>query len=109
MRSRNDGERTDLLVDRVTLSENKVTAEQPRKKGIVCPLFPAIQLPLEEQECLIDRDKFAKIRRVLLRRAEDGFEARRPTRTRKTISASRVSNMEQTRAENKRTLRDQTG
>ena len=41
---------TDLLVDRVALSENEVAAEQPRKKGIVWPFFPTVQLMLEEQE-----------------------------------------------------------
>jgi hypothetical protein len=87
--------KTDLFVNRVTLSENKVAAEQPRKKGILCPLFPAVQLPLEKQECLIDRDKFAEIRRVQLRCAEDGFEARRPAGTRQMISASSVSRMEE--------------
>ena len=40
--------KTDLFVNRVALSENKVAAEQPRKKGIVGPLFPAVQLPLEK-------------------------------------------------------------
>ena len=83
------GEKTDLLVDRVALSEHKVAAEQPREKGIVCPLLPAVQLPLEEQECLIDRDKLTETRRVLLRCAEDGFEACRPAETNKMISASR--------------------
>lgn len=74
---------TDLFVNRVALSENKVAAEQPRKKGIVRPLFPAVQLPLEKHECLIDRDEFAKIRPMQLRRVEDAFEARPPAGTRK--------------------------
>ncbi len=72
------GEKTDLFVDRVALSENDVAAEQPREKGIVWPFFPAVQLPLEEQECLIDRDKLGEIYRVCLRRAENDFEPRRP-------------------------------
>jgi hypothetical protein len=42
--------RTDLFVDRVALSENEVAAEQPRKKRILLPFFPTVQLPLEEQE-----------------------------------------------------------
>lgn len=70
---------TDLFVDRVALSENKVTAEQPRKKGIMWSFLPTVHLPLEEQERFVDRDKFCEIHCVLLCRTEDGFEPRMPT------------------------------
>jgi len=81
------GEKTDLFVDRITLSENEVAAKHPREKVIVWPLLPTVKPPLKEQEYLIDRDKLGEIHRVLLRRAENDFESRRPAKGR-TISAS---------------------
>ena len=70
---------TNLFVDRVALSEYDVTAEQPREKGVMWTRLAIVQLPLEEQERLVDRDEFRKVRRVLSRRARDGFEPRPPT------------------------------
>ena len=70
---------TNLFVDRVALSEYDVTAEQPREKGVMRTRLAAVQLSLEEQERLVDRDEFREVRRVLSRRARDGFETRPPT------------------------------
>lgn len=67
-------QQTNLLVDRVALSENEVTAEQSREKGIMFPLLAAVQFPLDEQERFVHRDKLCEIRRVLPGRVEDGFE-----------------------------------
>ena len=39
----------------------------------------AVQLPLEEEERLVERDEFREVRRVLPRRARDGLEPRAPT------------------------------
>lgn len=74
-----DDDGTNLFVDRVALSEYDVTAEQPREKGVMRTRLAAVQLPLEEQERLVDRDEFREVRRVLSRRARDGFETRPPT------------------------------
>jgi hypothetical protein len=68
------GTNTNLFIDRVALSKNKVTAEQSRKKGIMRPLPPAVQLPLKQHERLVDRDKLREIRCVKLGRAEYSFE-----------------------------------
>ena len=38
-----------------------------------------VQLPLEEQERLVDRDELGEVRRVLRRRARDGLEPLAPT------------------------------
>lgn len=70
---------TNLFVDRVALSEYEVTTEQPREKGIMRSRLAAVQLPLDEQEGLVDGDEFREIRRVLLRRARDGFQPGEPT------------------------------
>ena len=70
---------TNLFVDRVALSEYDVTAEQPREKGVMRTRLAAVQLPLKEEERLVERDEFREVRRVLPRRARDGLEPRAPT------------------------------
>ena len=66
---------TNLFIDRVALSKDEVTAEQPREKGIMRSHLAVVQLPLDEQERLVDGDEFREIRRVLLRRERDGFQS----------------------------------
>jgi hypothetical protein len=74
----NDG--TNLLIDRVTLSEHDVTTEQPREKGIMRPLsLPTVQFPLEEKQRLVNRDEFSEIRCMLFRCAQYDFEPLVPT------------------------------
>jgi hypothetical protein len=65
---------TNLLIDRVAFSKNEVTAKQTREKGIMRPLLAAVELPLKQQQRLVDRDEAREIRCVLLGRAEYGFE-----------------------------------
>lgn len=65
----NDG--TNLFIDRVTLSEYKVTTEQPRNERIMRSLlsFPtaAVQFPLEEKKRLVNCDEFGEVRSMLFR------------------------------------------
>lgn len=70
---------TNLFVDGVALSEDDVAAEQPSEKGVMRSRLATVQLPLEEQERLVDRDELGQARRVLLRRARDGLEPLAPT------------------------------
>jgi hypothetical protein len=71
---------TNLFIDRVTLSEHEVTAEQPRKKGIMRPSLPTVHFLLEEKQRLVNRDEFREIRGVLFRRAQDDLEPLVPTK-----------------------------
>jgi hypothetical protein len=71
---------TNLFIDRVTLSEHDVAAEQPRKKGIMRSLsLPTVQTPLEHKQRLVNRDEFGEIRRMLFRCAQYDFEPLAPT------------------------------
>jgi len=67
-----------LFVDGVALTEDDVAAEQPREKGVMRSRLATVQLPLEKQERLVDRDELGEVRRVLRRRARDGLEPLAP-------------------------------
>jgi hypothetical protein len=75
------GERdgTNLFVDRVSLSEYKVTTEQPCEKGIMRSSLPTVQFPLEEKKGLVNGDEFCEIHGMLFWCAQDDFEPLVPT------------------------------
>ncbi len=56
---------TNLFVDRVSLSEYKVTTAQPCEKGIMRSSLPTVQFPLKKKKRLVNGDEFCEIRGML--------------------------------------------